>query len=626
MSFGVTPSGFIIKRLNDIVSDIGSRLKGSLGAGINLDGDSIIGETVGAISERIAELWEVALSVYGANYPDSASDVSLDGSTSNTGVSRQAATFSTVPALLTGTDGSTVPSGNRSAVVGRPDSIFATQSAVSLTRLACAAALIQVSTITPGYAYTITVNGTPYSYVSTSTAYTITVADDVNDKFTFAGNVAARFYAGRTFTVTGSAGNDGNYTVLSAVNSGGNTIVTVTQDITSAVAGGSINLADDAGDIAAGLVAALVAQATTTPSASGADSVYILADDLTIPFSVVAGTNLTLTTVSAYHVMEATVTGDIDAPVNSLTVIVTPATGWLSVNNPTQATVGRNEETDTELRARRLISLKIIGAGTVDAIRARVLEVTGVTACSVNENTTDVVQTEAFAIIAADTGADTFTLAGDVRQVFAAPFGPNATFVVSGSTGNNGTYTTISVALVGGNTVVSVAVVPSSAGVLGQMTLDTLPGKSFEVVADGGVNQTIADTIWANKPAGIQTFGVSETEVADDTEGNPHTLYFSRPSQVTVYCDIQYTALAADEGEQPPVEADMATAVEAYFDNLVIGGNVIPARIEAEVTVSTTGLDTVVARIGFSAAPTGTATLAISKRQRAVLSTPVTFS
>jgi uncharacterized phage protein gp47/JayE len=57
---------------------------------------------------------------------------------------------------------------------------------------------------------------------------------------------------------------------------------------------------------------------------------------------------------------------------NSITVIVDPVSGISSVTNPDPTTKGRDKETDEELRLRVKTTSSAIGAGTMDAILARV--------------------------------------------------------------------------------------------------------------------------------------------------------------------------------------------------------------------------------------------------------------
>lgn len=86
-------------------------------------------------------------------------------------------------------------------------------------------------------------------------------------------------------------------------------------------------------------------------------------------------------------IFQAVDAGPVPGNAGTLTVIVTPVSGWLSVTNPLDAELGRLIETDTELRIRRSQELTRGGASTADAIRADVLAVDKVLQCKVFENT-----------------------------------------------------------------------------------------------------------------------------------------------------------------------------------------------------------------------------------------------
>jgi hypothetical protein len=58
----------------------------------------------------------------------------------------------------------------------------------------------------------------------------------------------------------------------------------------------------------------------------------------------------------------------------TLTVIAVPVSGWNSVTNPNDGTVGSNIETDPDLRLRRNLELSAAGATTAAAIRGEVLK------------------------------------------------------------------------------------------------------------------------------------------------------------------------------------------------------------------------------------------------------------
>lgn len=86
---------------------------------------------------------------------------------------------------------------------------------------------------------------------------------------------------------------------------------------------------------------------------------------------------------------EATAAGPVVALAGDLIEIETPVSGWQSVTNLLDAETGTDEETDAELRIRREAELRRPGNATVEAIRATILDVTGVESCTVYENPTD---------------------------------------------------------------------------------------------------------------------------------------------------------------------------------------------------------------------------------------------
>lgn len=86
---------------------------------------------------------------------------------------------------------------------------------------------------------------------------------------------------------------------------------------------------------------------------------------------------------------DCTVTGETIALAGTIINIDTPITGWSTVTNLTDAQVGREEETDVELRARRERSVSKTAQAMIDAIFAEVANVDGVTQVTVLENDTD---------------------------------------------------------------------------------------------------------------------------------------------------------------------------------------------------------------------------------------------
>lgn len=86
----------------------------------------------------------------------------------------------------------------------------------------------------------------------------------------------------------------------------------------------------------------------------------------------------------------ATEQGSIEAASGTLTKIDTPVSGWASVTNDDDASIGRARETDGQLRA-RMLATSSAPVGTPEGIATAISEVDGVTYQNVLENRTSVV-------------------------------------------------------------------------------------------------------------------------------------------------------------------------------------------------------------------------------------------
>lgn len=247
--------------------------------------------------------------------------------------------------------------------------------------------------------------------------------------------------------------------------------------------------------------------------------------DPILPYTLALTAEMTITEVSSVGVFDAVNTGPTAAPVGTLTTIESPLFGWDTASNPQEAALGSNVETDTQLRLRRRASTSIAGAGTVDAITANLLQVTGVTDAFVVENRT----------FSVDSGGR--------------------------------------------------------------------PPKSFEAVVTGGVDAVVAQVIWDRKPAGIETFGSLPIAV-EDSLGNARTVNLSRPTDVFIHLQIDYT-LYTEEVFPSDGESAMATAVVAEGNLLGINDDVIIQRLHSPIFSSVAGIATLVIRIATSATSGG---------------------
>lgn len=121
--------------------------------------------------------------------------------------------------------------------------------------------------------------------------------------------------------------------------------------------------------------------ATTLPAGS------IAAVDGNPQARFVSKIDVTSTTAGDYAVdFEGETTGPTVANAGTLKVIAGAVAGWNAVINPTDALLGQDIETDTHLRQKREDELSAAGVTTADAIRADMLELGGVAACTVFVN------------------------------------------------------------------------------------------------------------------------------------------------------------------------------------------------------------------------------------------------
>lgn len=119
--------------------------------------------------------------------------------------------------------------------------------------------------------------------------------------------------------------------------------------------------------------------------------IIITAKDFLVSFACFVGDGIAIAHCSNNASVRATEKGSIAAPIHSLRNIRTPISGWISVDNLSAAKIGNDLESDIDLRARRELSIKLGGSGTLEAIRANLLNLKGVVSASVTENSTNAV-------------------------------------------------------------------------------------------------------------------------------------------------------------------------------------------------------------------------------------------
>jgi uncharacterized phage protein gp47/JayE len=112
----------------------------------------------------------------------------------------------------------------------------------------------------------------------------------------------------------------------------------------------------------------------------------ITAKDGVTAFAISTGEGFNLTKIGSPARFVAEDSGRQILPTGALNEIVTPRSGWDGVGNLVAGSVGRERETDEELRIRFEKSREVVGSATVRALRARLMQEANVREVNIFEN------------------------------------------------------------------------------------------------------------------------------------------------------------------------------------------------------------------------------------------------
>lgn len=143
--------------------------------------------------------------------------------------------------------------------------------------------------------------------------------------------------------------------------------------------------------------------------------------------------------------------------------------------------------------------------------------------------------------------------------------------------------------------------------------IDGLPPKSIECLVLGGVPQDIFDAVLETVDAGIETFG-NQVGTSVDSAGNPHTVKFSRPTELNIFIELDVVKVA----DQFPLdgEAQIKLAIVSRLSKYSFGKDVTKWGIGAPLDEGIDGILNVTAiRLGTAPSPTGTIDIPVGIRE-----------
>lgn len=141
---------------------------------------------------------------------------------------------------------------------------------------------------------------------------------------------------------------------------------------------------------------------------------------------------------------------------------------------------------------------------------------------------------------------------------------------------------------------------------------DGRPPHSVEVVVRGGADQDIVDQIFACVGGGIATTG-NQSGTAVDIQGDNQDVDWSRPVEVDVYLEVDYTPT---DGFPDDGAALIEAAILEYGSTFVLGQDVVAFQIAQRI--ETPGIESLTIRVGPNASPTNTVRLVVARTGLAV--------
>ena len=327
MAFGVTSSGFNLKRFDDVRESLVSRASNQVAIlGLDTDSETVFGQMLDIQSGEMADMWEMALAVSQLTNPESVEDVFLDNAGALVGVERQEAASTSSYIRYIGDEGTQIVTSVKVGVPGK-DKVFSPDENKILEVAA------------------------PISYVKILfTSATTTNVFSVN----IDGNTVSY---------------DGSPSLVTAADSASGLVAEIVGD-------GNVNT---------------IVDAYIDPEDTNFETVIIesISGSFNFQFSNLATTWSTTEKIGFTLPSSCNRVGEVELEIGEANQVIETVTGLDSATNLTKGILGRQAETDQEFRSRRRDSLAIIGSGTLDSIIDHVANLDGIVRTTGVENITN---------------------------------------------------------------------------------------------------------------------------------------------------------------------------------------------------------------------------------------------
>lgn len=164
----ITDTGFEKPTLAEIKAELEIEFQTIFGNDIDLDESGPFGQLIGIFSKYLSELWDALEEAYNCRNPDQASGVCLDNIAIENAIERLKATYTTIQnVLLYADEGTLIITGKKAKRSTDTETInYELDNDVTVSKTTARIGVIEVTTITPGNTYRVTIDATNYDYVA----------------------------------------------------------------------------------------------------------------------------------------------------------------------------------------------------------------------------------------------------------------------------------------------------------------------------------------------------------------------------------------------------------------------------------------------------------------------------